>query len=60
VDGFEDTMEDDDGHQEKVLDAGTTEMVVGARIGGGHQTEEKGSCSDNSAGIYWSSDINLH
>jgi hypothetical protein len=42
-------MEDHDGHQEEMLDAGTTEMPVGAWDIGGQETEEEESCSDNPA-----------
>jgi hypothetical protein len=58
--GFKVMMEDHEGHQEEVLDAGTTGMVVAARIGDGHQTKEEETCSDNPAGTHWSTDIALH
>lgn len=42
-----------------MLDNGIVDMLVGAWTRGGYETEEE-SCSDNSAGIHWSSDHNLH
>jgi len=42
-----------------MLDNGITETPVGSYIRG-QETEEEESCSDNLAGIHWSSDINLH